>query len=155
MSSKKETCEKVMDEFFLLDKDERLPFSSSLHLLRCKECRTKIRLMTKAEKLSFSLVNSKSVIKNGELSAALETVQPKLGVGMKPVSFFNWVLSGILMIAFFLVTGIFTRDIQSQNSLVCFYIAFAVVVSSYCALFVAANMDFFIKKIDTDKLFSA
>ena len=47
---KKENCEAVMDKFLMKDKNELLPLSVILHVIRCKECRTTIRRMTLAEK---------------------------------------------------------------------------------------------------------
>ena len=41
---KNEKCEKIMDTFLALDKDERLPLSVSLHLLACPHCRSQVRL---------------------------------------------------------------------------------------------------------------
>ena len=48
MNSKK--CEKVMNSFFELDKGERLELHDSLHLIFCKECRTKVRVLSKDKK---------------------------------------------------------------------------------------------------------
>ena len=43
-------CEKVMNNFLELDKNQKIPLHITAHLLFCKECRSKVRVLTLAEK---------------------------------------------------------------------------------------------------------
>ena len=44
-------CEERMNEFLMLDKNERIPLRVTLHLLKCAKCRSEVRLMTMAERV--------------------------------------------------------------------------------------------------------
>ena len=46
---KKEKCDRIMDSFLELDKNQKIPFRITWHLLTCKKCRTQVRLCTLAE----------------------------------------------------------------------------------------------------------
>ncbi|MGI5058382.1 hypothetical protein [Treponema pectinovorum] len=150
MSGKK--CEKVMNSFFELDKGEHLKLLDSFHLLFCKDCRTKVRLLTKAESLALeplklSIFNSKK-----DFMHSLKSASPQWFTNLKPVSMLSWVFSGLVMMLFFVLSGFFLSKTQNQTYLFWFYMIFAGFVTAYCAAFIAVNMDFFIKKIDTKKL---
>ena len=142
MNSKK--CENVMNSFFALDKGERLELKDSLHLIFCKECRTKVRLLSRAEKIVQLPLSLKQDLWNSMLSSIIKTI--------KPVFMFRWVLSGFLMIALFVLSGIFLEKTQKPDYLLGFYLIVGAVVTAYCGAFMAINMDFFIKKADTAAL---
>lgn len=122
-------CEQVMNRFLELDKGERLPFSVTLHLLRCKQCRTQVRLLSIAERV-----------------ASRRQPARKPGV-YKPVTLTNWVIGGTLMVLCMLAFAL-TADAYGDEMLwTAFALVFAFCVTGYCALFVGCNMDFFVKKI--------
>ena len=62
------------------------------------------------------------------------------------VSLKRWVISGLVMIFAMLFFGINSYSQNSQIA-VSVYLVFAAVITAYLALFVAGNMDFFIKKL--------
>lgn len=146
-----EKCQKVMEDFFLLDRGEHLPLKSSIHLLKCKNCRTRVRVLSKAEKIVSSKLNSQFTVNDEDFKSAVKNIEADFESKIKPVSFFNWIAIGVLILVFFVFTGLFIKE-SHQGTLIAFYLAFAVIISAYCALFVGMNMDFFIKKIDTSKL---
>lgn len=47
----KKNCENHLEQFYSLDKQERIPLGLSVHLLLCRECRSVVRNLTKAEKI--------------------------------------------------------------------------------------------------------
>ena len=57
-----------------------------------------------------------------------------------------------VMIWFWELSGIFLEKIQNPDYLTWFYVIVGAVVTAYCGAFMAINMDFFIKKIDTSSL---
>jgi len=145
----KKKCQKTMDDFFSLDKNERLPFIDSIHLLTCRECRTKVRLLTKAQKIIGKPLSMPLPLSDAGLNAVIENKSPEWLKNLKPVSMFNWVFSGLLMIVLFVCSGFFIEKIQNDFYMTIFYLIVGGVVSVYGAAFIGANLDFFIKKIDT------
>lgn len=122
------SCEKVMNRFLELDKGERLPFLLTLHLLRCKDCRTQVRLMTIAERVTA------------------RRMRPAL-YAPKPVTLTKWVVGGILMVCSMLAF-VFTADFYADELWqTAFALVFAASITGYCAIFVGCNLDFFVKKI--------
>lgn len=129
MKTKK--CENIMEEFMMLDKNERLPLKLTLHLLACKECRTQVRYLSLAEKY------------------AAEHLKASVEFRIKPVSMSKWIVCGILMIAFMLMFGTISDKINNQSLTTTFYIVFGLIVTAYCAVFMGQNLDFFVKKINS------
>lgn len=146
-------CENIMDKFYSLDKGEHLPFSASGHLLCCKECRTKVRLLTKAEKIIKRPLREIQTFDSDEIAQIIRNTTPGWMDKVKPVSFTKWAVCGLLMTVFFIFSGHYIGLVHDdyETYQFWFYLIFALSVSAYCSAFVAANMDFFVKKIDTKK----
>jgi hypothetical protein len=140
-------CDAVMNAFFGLDKHERLPLGMTLHLLRCRKCRTQVRRCALAEKACAEpLLRPADDEAHAALMARISAACP-LGAGAGRVSLRRWIVSGVAMIAAMTVFGVFSADTALGVQL-SFYIVFAGVVCAYCALFIGGNMDFFAKKIE-------
>ncbi|MGL4987432.1 MAG: hypothetical protein ACRC5H_09905 [Treponemataceae bacterium] len=143
-------CEKIMESFFLLDKNEHLPLLMTMHLLFCKKCRSQIRLFSLVEKnLSAPLYIAVPISKS-----ITNSIMLKLNINQKSeknhgVSLFNWVLGGILMIVAFLIFVILQKNkyFLSDTFIAIFYVIFGCYLTAYCGLFVGSNLDFFVKKI--------
>ena len=137
-TSETPACEKAMDRFLELDKGERIPLQVTAHLLRCRHCRTQVRLMSLAERVAARRDCARR-------DCARRGGQPVSQ--QNPVTLTGWVVGGIcmivLMLAFALVAELYAR-FALQTA---FYLVFAGSVTAYCALFVGANMDFFVKKM--------
>ena len=80
-------CEKTMDTFYGLDKGERLPFSASKHLLVCKKCRSRVRLLSKAEKLVKRPLREILTFENDQIADIIKSTTPGWMNKIKPVSF--------------------------------------------------------------------
>jgi hypothetical protein len=148
-------CERFMNEYLELDKDERVPFSLTFHLLSCKKCRTQVRLLTIAEKTAASPLQVQVPLNSSSITGIMQKINPAWDpetCSTNPVSMTKWIVGGIAMILFMLVFAVFTSSASDQRLLVAFYLVFGGVVTSYCALFVGSNMDFFVKKIHTIKI---
>ena len=141
----KTNCDKIMDDFLMLDKGQRLPVKISMHLLKCKKCRSEVRSLTKAEKLSGHSLNLKTPLTDASIVAIMQKVDPSYKPKKYKVSFAQWIIIGFLMILGMLCFGIYTH--QSRDLTIAFYMVFAGAVVFYTLLFVASNMDFFVKKI--------
>lgn len=120
-------CGKMMDKFLMLDKHERIPLDVTLHLLKCKKCRSQVRYLTKAEKF------------------AAEPLKISL-LRIKPVSMKKWIFCGILMIFLMATYQFSAAKLSGEIMNTIFYIFFGIVVTAYCAIFIAANLDYFVKK---------
>ena len=123
-----------MDKFLALDKYERIPLGVTLHFLACKKCRTQARYLTLAEKFASEPIRATPI------KDMLENIP------IKPVSMAKWIVSGILMILMIVFTGIFLNKSESSIFAIIMNINFGLIITAYCAIFVATNMDFFMKK---------
>lgn len=143
-------CESAMNRFFALDKNERLPLGVTLHLLGCAECRTQVRMLSLAEKVAARPL--KMPVSLAEADATRKTIERQLHLPLTAknhVSLSNWIVGGVLMIAFMFAFVFLSKKIDSLLLTASFYLFFAGAVTAYCALFVGSNMDFFVKKIKT------
>lgn len=147
---KTDHCEQIMDAYLALDKNERIPFTLTLHLLTCKHCRTQVRLLTRAQKIAARPLAVQTPLSDAGIQRIMQAVDPTwTETKAKPVSLTNWIFGGILMIVFMLVFGAFRNSLESDALTLAFYLFFACAVTAYCVLFVGTNLDFFIKKIQT------
>lgn len=145
-------CEIKMKKFLELDKGQHLPVSVTLHILKCKKCRSEIRHLTLAEKeasASLSQIPEETAENNARVEAIMLKVNPFWDVQAQksPVSLTGWIASGVVMILLMIAFGLYSKTVQSQFLNIAFYLVFSGVVMSYVALFIAENMDFFIKLI--------
>ena len=67
-------------------------------------------------------------------------------IPIKPVSMAKWIISGIIMILMMVTFGLFLNKIDSTTFAIIFNVLFGLIITAYCAIFVATNMDFFMKK---------
>ncbi|MBQ0052548.1 MAG: hypothetical protein KBT11_10895 [Treponema sp.] len=149
MNEKK--CEQIMDKFLMLDKHEHIPIDVTVHLLTCQKCRTQVRYLTLAEKYTAEPLKISGPITDSRINAILSAINPKWTTDnfkLKPVSMVRWIVCGILMILFMLSFTIFAEKVSSEFFSTVFYIIFGLFVTAYCSLFIGANLDFFIKKIE-------
>jgi hypothetical protein len=147
---KKEVCEKIIEDYLLLDRGEAVPLKLWTHLLFCKDCRTEVRFLNLADTactkpLTIERKKEESLAKT-IISRIQNDPECKEIFAPKELTLKNWIISGLIMLFAMLF---FTINIYSQNSQIALpvYLVFAVFISGYCALFVGSNMDFFIKKL--------
>ncbi|AEE15967.1 hypothetical protein [Treponema brennaborense] len=147
------TCEQIMDDFLALDKNERMPLHVTVHLLRCKKCRTAVRLCSCAEKSAARPLKTAESAAGAAVVALMKKIDPsyKGEEPVAPISLKRWVVSGIAMIVAMLMFRLTPAAMSSETLVVSFYLLFALVVTAYCAIFVGSNLDFFVKKIETFK----
>jgi len=140
-------CESIMQEYLFLDKNQILPLKITMHLLSCKKCRSEVRMLSKAQKISAApLMESVSPD-----DASIKMVMNKLFSPnkVKPISLTRWAISGILMLLLLLVFGLASRNLHNQDLQLAFYLIFAGIITVYGAMFIGCNLDFFVKKIDS------
>lgn len=140
----KEKCSEVMDGFLELDRNERIPLWITRHLLICSECRTNVRLFTQAEKI----LSRRTAGENPFTYAAISDVKEKLYPGStkeKKVPIFYWLVIGIVLVACMILQAFFAgKFFPELQSLGCIFAA--LVITTYCMLFIGMNMDFFVKQ---------
>jgi hypothetical protein len=145
----KKVCDEMMDAFFSLDKDEHYPLKLTLHLLACETCRTQVRLCTLAEKVSAAplLRPADDDAVQALMAKIIEAFPDHKEIG--PISFRRWIVSGVVMILAMMLFAVVSPQSSGDYLQLAFYLVFGGVVTAYCALFIASNMDFFVKKIET------
>lgn len=131
MKNNEKKCEMIMDAYLSLDKNEIVPLKITAHLLMCRECRTAVRRLSVAERIASR------TMKNGFGTSAQNE---------NHISMTKWVIGGFAMTSLLLLFGITMRD-SSPTQQIVFYLTFAAAICIYCAVFVAGNLDFFIKTI--------
>jgi hypothetical protein len=157
------TCEQAFDRYLELDKNARVPLSVTIHLLFCRECRTGVRSLTRAEHLlAEPLVVDSPAVRIRQpvdpvVAAALARIQsagiayPELPPDERGVSLLRWFVAGIGLAAGFAVVpfssiGSWSGSTFGNSFLVPFYLLCGVAVTLYCGLFVGTNIDLFVKR---------
>jgi len=162
-------CNAAFDQYLELDKNERVPFALTLHLLFCPSCRTSVRLMTKAETsvaarletvssrvspFSPELSPSRMVSSDPVIAAAMARISAS-GLSYAPierhVSFSRWVISGAALAVGFAVVPLSLIGPWGYGTFgtafsipLCIFFGLALTV--YGGLFIGTNIDFFVKK---------
>jgi len=148
----KEKCERTMNSFLELDKNERMPLSMTAHLLRCRSCRRQVHYLTLAEKIAAHPLKIASPLSDEKINSIMKEADPSWSekfLRKNPVSMVRWVVCGILMVLFLMCFGFVSKYVNSEVLQVSFYLVFAIFIVCYSAIFVGSNLDFFVKKIDT------
>lgn len=140
----KEKCQHIMEKFYALDKGQILPASVSSHLLSCKECRARVRLLTKAEKLVAEDLKLKVDADSEEITRIVNKAMEKQKDFIK-VSFKSWGISGLFVLIFCVLL-----DLLSYSASPAVEFASSVFsglsVSFYIMCFIGSNLDIFVKK---------
>lgn len=145
-------CDATMNSYLQLDKNEHVPLALTLHLLTCKKCRRMVKLLSLAEKAYAAPLQIEVPLTDSTLESVMQKVAPEISADKlkNPISMLNWIVGGIVMIVFmFTLIPILTATPQTKNLLLAFCIVFACCVTAYCAMFIASNIDFFVKRIAT------
>lgn len=142
-------CSFVMEKYLGLDKGERVPLLMTLHLLVCKNCRSEVRFLNKAESVATKSVSEEVLVNDDSIAAVMKKIYASDESMENPLSLSKWTFGGIAMLLLFVVFAIFTRKIGSSTLKICLYIEFALMTTIYCAVFTKCNIDFFVKLINT------
>ncbi|WP_407398727.1 hypothetical protein [Treponema sp.] len=139
-------CNEYLDVFYGLDKHEHLPLKLSMHLLFCKECRTTVRNLTKAEKLLSEKAMTASDDSSETAANLLNSIAKiNLNYHEKKTSLRKWALSGTGLFACFIIM-IPLLIIKEQDFLsLISTISLSALLCIWCGLFVGNNMDYFVK----------
>lgn len=158
------TCEKAMDRYLRLDKDERVPFGVTVHLIACPACRTAVRRLTKAERavaVPFAAQSAFARVPDTAADSAFSALVAKIASdglaypsscpAERRVSLYRWLVCGLALILGFAVVpfssiGVWTSTTFGSSFIVPFYLIFGLATAIYCGLFVGTNIDFFVKK---------
>lgn len=144
-------CDSVMNNYLELDRNSHLPINLTLHFLTCKNCRTQVRILTKADKVCKEQVQIPVPYTNETLLSIMNKIDPSFVKSElnseSPITMKKWIIAGILMIVGMLFFGISDYATNLQLS-IAFYLVFAGAVTAYCGLFIGCNMDFFVKKLN-------
>lgn len=140
-----------MDDYLSLDKGQRIPLDLTIHLLKCKKCRSEIRALSYAEKIAGRPLAIPTPITDKSIALVMKQIDPSFNPQKNHVPLYQWVIFGVVMIAALCSFGIFTSSSSDHFLMFAFYLMFAGAVTAYCMLFIGTNLDFFVKKINTYK----
>lgn len=145
---KNKKCEQIIEKYLQLDKNQRLSTSITLHLLTCKECRNKIRMLSLAEeKIKEPVIYN--TIQYDTIESVMQKISPETysSVTKKPVSMTKWIVSGIIAIFFLCISVIFAAKFNNSILTLLYTLTSGIAIVTYCFAFVISNIDFFVKKI--------
>ena len=133
-----------MEEYLSLDKGQHVPLHVTLHLLGCPRCRAEVRMLSRAERLSSRQLAAPSPLEDNAISTVLQRIEPS---GKEhSVTLLPWLITGIVLtLALVAVHVIFYGRAGGILSF-CLNAATAVIISSYIAICIGANLDLFIKR---------
>ena len=145
----KEKCQHIMEKFYQVDKNHILPVQISAHLMMCSECRKKVRLLTKAEKLISSDLKQTVDADSEEVTRIVNNAMKQQKDFIK-VSFRSWGVSAAILLFFYVFLSIVSQD---TDPMIQFAVNTFTGISLSCFImsFIASNLDIFIKKTDKFK----
>ena len=138
-----------MEKFYQVDKNHILPVQISAHLMICSECRKKVRLLTKAEKLISSDLKQTVDADSEEVTRIVNNAMKQQKDFIK-VSFRSWGVSAAILLFFYVFLSIVSQD---TDPMIQFAVNTFTGISLSCFImsFIASNLDIFIKKTDKFK----
>ncbi len=145
----KKNCEQWMEEYLMLDKNQKIPAKLSMHLISCKKCSAEIKALSYAEKLSSAPLKIKTPVKSDTITNLMNEIEPGYMEKRQKGSLASWIIMGLLMIIAMSFFTIITSGATDHKVMFAFYAIFALCVVGYCASFIGLNLDFFIKKVNT------
>lgn len=143
----KKTCDDYLNDYLLLDKNQKIPLKLSMHFLLCKDCRKIIRSLSRAEKIAAEPLKIKSPVNSQEITQIVQQIDPDYNPKKSKVSFTTWVFAGIILITSMILANILTKSISTSFLSFVTAISFVLLFCLYFFAFVQANMEFFVKKI--------
>lgn len=141
-------CDECMNTYLMLDKGEKIPSPISRHLLGCKKCRNEVRALRQAEKMSIMPLSIPTPVTSGQIQKIMKEIDPTYKPRKYEIPLVAWIVIGIVMIAAMSLYVLISSANTNHHLEFSFYIAFACIVSGYCATFMGTNLDFFIKRVD-------
>ena len=147
----KKNCTYYIEEFLSLGKGERLPVSLTLHLLFCPRCRSEVRMLSKAEKVSAKALKIPVPVESSSVTQLMEKIDTSYSPRTNEVPVIQWVLTGLILLVCMVLLTLFIAPFGAMLAAYSCGI-FAAALIAYCAVFIGTNLDFFIKKIDTDNV---
>lgn len=146
---KNKKCNKIIERYLQLDKNQRLPLSITLHILSCKSCKNKIRMMSLAEEAIKEPISIEVPITDNSIEQIMQKISPETynKITKNPISMTNWIISGIITILLLCASVIFASKFNSSTLTFIYTLISGTAIITYCCAFVISNIDFFIKKI--------
>jgi len=147
-----------MDIYLSLDKHQHIPFLVTCHFLTCKKCRTKVVTLKKIETISAKQYSTPVSYSDKTLAAIMKQIDSSILVEekntMPHVSMTKWIISGLFILISMVSFGIFAIPELRQGMYALATSVFAIVFTLFCGVFVASNLDYFIKQIETHTFIS-
>ncbi len=144
-------CETMLDEYLMLDKGQHVPFKLTRHMLTCKECRRKIKMLSYAERCIAKPLSVDSPVTDEAIRKAMENIDGSLykKASAKPLPLAGWIIGGFIMTALLFVSLVQVPGLANRSLSISYGLLIGGSVTIYCACFVMSNIDVFVKKIST------
>lgn len=143
-------CEEIMNQYLMLDKGEKVPFSLTLHILGCKKCRQQIKMLKMAEEKISAPLKIQAPVTDASIQKVISEVTPVIKDRFyKPLPVAGWIIGGLAMVALLVFAIYYTSDFHIRSLSVSYALTFAFCVIIYCGMFVFSHIDAFVKKIST------
>ncbi len=163
------TCDRAFTSYLELDKNERVPFRVTLHLLACPACRTGVRRLSRAERVLAaplavpaqgalrSAVGDDAVLSAMQRIRAAGLAYPDTRDDEGRVSLSRWIGSGFALGAGFAIIpfssiGEWSRVTFGASFSIPLYLLCGIAVTVWCGVFIGSNIDFFVKKFHIDQV---
>ena len=148
-SSKK--CSEVMEKYLALDKNQKVPFNISSHLMSCSKCRKEVRSLRLAERLCADSFSFKLPLEDNLIQGVLEQIDPKVKkrISFQEKVFRLWTIAGLVLLLAFVLLVFVAKNFESRDLLMAIATVIAGFVTVWGVMYIVANLDFFIKRINS------
>lgn len=138
-----------MEQYLMLDKNERIPGELSRHFIKCSKCCGEVKALAKAERLAASPLQLNFPISKTSIQEEVQKIDPKYNPNKFRIYMPHWIIFGILLILAVMSFVAFPSSQENNTTTFTYYTMAAAAIMAYCAAFIGSNMDFFVKKIGT------
>ena len=144
-------CSRIMEKYLSLDKNQKVPLEVSSHLLKCRKCRKQVRALRIAERVSAESFSFEAPLEDNLIQSVLTQIDPKTAKKMnyQEKIFGLWTTSGIVLIFAFVLVVFAAKNFQNRDLLMAIATVIAGFVTVWGVLYIATNVDFFIKRINS------
>ena len=131
---KNKKCNKIIERYLQLDKNQRLPLSITLHILSCKSCKNKIRMMSLAEESIKEPISIEVPITDNSIEQIMQKISPESynKITKNPISMTNWIISGIITILLLCASVIFASKFNSSTLTFIYTLISGTAIITYC-----------------------
>ncbi len=148
---KNNKCEKLLNKYLELDKNQRVPFKLTLHLLFCRKCRQQIKVLSMAEKTLSSPLELQTPVTDNSIKEILTKINSEQykKVQKKSPKKALYLTTGLVLVAIIFSSLNFLGKLNNDDLILAYSWFLATCITAYIVSFIYSNIDIFIKKLST------